>query len=124
MEERVKRIRQARHRRKLSVRAKIQGTSDRPRLSVSRSLGQIYAQLIDDEQQRTLAAASSLSLEIKKKLKGKETRVEIGKMVGLLLAQKALKQGIKNAVFDRGHYLYHGRVKALAQGAREGGLDF
>ena len=124
MEERSKKRKQARHRRKLSVRRKIHGTADRPRLSVCRSLEQIYAQLIDDDQRRTLAAASSLSSEIQKVLKGKETKVEIGKMVGLLLAQKATKQGIKKAVFDRGHYLYHGRVKALAQGAREGGLEF
>jgi len=124
MEERVKKIMQARHRRKLSVRRKIHGTADRPRLSVYRSLRQIYAQLIDDDQRRTLAAASSLSPKIQKSLKGKELKVEAGKMVGLLLAQKAVERGIKRVVFDRGPYLYHGRVEALAQSAREGGLEF
>lgn len=124
MEERAKKIKRARHRRKLSVRKKIYGTADRPRLSVYRSLNQIYTQLIDDDQQRTLTAVSSLSPEVRKSLKGKKSKVEIGKMVGLLLAEKAAKQGIKKVVFDRGPYLYHGRVKAVAQGVREGGLEF
>jgi large subunit ribosomal protein L18 len=87
-------------------------------------LGRIYAQLVDDNKQSTLAAASSLSSELKKSLKGKETKLEVSKLVGLLLAQQAAEQGIKRVVFDRGSYLYHGRVKALAQGAREGGLEF
>lgn len=124
MEERARRIIQARRRRKLRVRRKIYGTADRPRLSVHRSLRRIYAQLIDDGQHHTLVAASSLSAEVQKSLKGKESKVEVGKMVGLILAQKAVERGIKRAVFDRGPYLYHGRVKALAQGAREGGLEF
>jgi large subunit ribosomal protein L18 len=124
MEERTRRIIQTQQRRKMRVRRKIHGTAERPRLSVHRSLRQIYAQLIDDNQQRTLTEASSRSLEIRKNLKGKKSHVEIGKMVGLLLAQKATKCGIKKVVFDRGPYLYHGRVEALAQGAREGGLEF
>ena len=124
MEERAKKLKRIRHRRKLSVRKKIYGTADRPRLSVYRSLNQIYTQLIDDDQQRTLTAVSSLSPEVRKSLKGKKSKVDIGKMVGLLLAKKAAKQGIKKVVFDRGPYLYHGRVKAVAQGVREGGLEF
>jgi len=124
MEERTRKIIRARHRRKMRVRKKIHGTSERPRLSVHRSLKQIYAQLIDDDRRQTLVAASSMSLEVRKSLKGKEPRVEIGKMVGIHLAQKAVKRGIKQVVFDRGPYLYHGRVKALAQGAREEGLEF
>jgi large subunit ribosomal protein L18 len=124
MEERAKKIKRARYRRKLSVRKKIYGTADRPRLSVYRSLNQIYTQLIDDDQRRTLTAVSSLSPEVRKSLKGKKSKVEVGKKVGLLLAQKAAKQGIKKVVFDRGPYLYHGRVKAVAQGVREGGLEF
>jgi large subunit ribosomal protein L18 len=124
MEERAKKIKRARYRRKLSVRKKIYGTADRPRLSVYRSLNQIYTQLIDDDQRRTLTEASSLSPEVRKSLKGKKSKVEIGKKVGLLLAKKAAKQGIKKVVFDRGPYLYHGRVKAVAQGVREGGLEF
>ncbi|KPL18528.1 MAG: 50S ribosomal protein L18 [candidate division Zixibacteria bacterium SM23_81] len=124
MQERAKKLKRARHRRKLSVRKKIYGTADRPRLSVYRSLNQIYTQLIDDDKQRTLTAVSSLSPEVRKSLKGKKSKVEIGKMVGLLLAKKAAEQGIKKVVFDRGPYLYHGRVKAVAQGVREGGLEF
>lgn len=124
MEERTRRIMQTRQRRKKRVRRKIYGTADRPRLSIHRSLRQIYAQLIDDDKQHTVAEASSLSSEIRKDLKGKEPNVEVGKVVGLLLAQKAIKCGVKKVVFDRGPYLYHGRVKALAQGAREGGLEF
>ena len=124
MEERAKKLKRARHRRKLSVRKKIYGTADRPRLSVYRSLNQIYTQLIDDDHQRTLTAVSSLSPEVRKSLKGKKSKVEVGKKVGLLLAKKAAKQGIKKVVFDRGSYLYHGRVKAVAQGVREGGLEF
>ena len=124
MEERAKKIKRARYRRKLSVRKKIYGTADRPRLSVYRSLNQIYTQLIDDDQRRTLTAVSSLSPEVRKSLKGKKSKVEVGKKVGLLLAKKAAKQGIKKVVFDRGPYLYHGRVKAVAQGVREGGLEF
>ena len=124
MEQKIRRLKRAWRRRKQRVRRKIQGTADRPRLSVFRSSKQIYAQLIDDTAHRTLVQASSLSLEVAKNPKEKKTKVEIGKTVGLALARKATDKGIKKAVFDRGHYLYHGRVKALAQGAREGGLEF
>ena len=124
MEKKTKKISKTRYRRKLRVRGKIRGTADRPRLTVFRSLRKIYAQLVDDKKQSTLAAASSLSSELKKSLKGKESKMEISRLVGLLLAKHAVEQGIKRVVFDRGLYLYHGRVKALAQGAREGGLEF
>lgn len=108
-------------RRHLRVRKKVRGTLERPRLSVFRSLKHIYAQIINDDEGRTLVAASSLSPEIQG-LKG--TKTEIARAVGRLLAQKALEKGITKVVFDRGGYKYHGRVKALAEGAREAGLIF
>jgi large subunit ribosomal protein L18 len=95
----------------------------RPRLSVFRSSKQIYAQVIDDTGARTLAAASSLDKGLREKLKtgaDKSAATEVGK----LLAERAVAAGVKDVVFDRGRYLYHGRVKALADGAREGGLNF
>ena len=95
----------------------------RPRLSVFRSGKQIYAQIIDDVQGKTLASASTLDADLKEKLKtGADTNAasEVGKMV----AERAKKAGVSKVVFDRGRYLYHGRVKALAEGAREGGLEF
>ncbi len=110
--------RQARHER---VRKKISGTSDRPRLCVFRSLKNIYAQVIDDETGNTLAAASSLDSELKGTYGGNKTAA---KAVGELIAKKALDKGITTVVFDRGGYLYHGRVAELAAGAREGGLKF
>ena len=108
---------------KRRIRKKISGTPERPRLSVFRSNKHIYAQLIDDEAGRTLVAASTRSKELAGQLEGK-TKTEQAKMVGELLAQKAKQAGISNAVFDRNGYKYHGRVKALADGAREGGLIF
>ena len=110
--------RKKRHRR---IRKRVQGTSERPRLCVFRSHKHIYAQIIDDTQGRTLVSCSDLELQIKKAGPGK-----VGKAfeVGKLLAQKALEKGIKRVVFDRAGYKYHGRVKALAEGAREGGLEF
>lgn len=112
--------RQARHKR---VRKKVYGTSDRPRLNVFRSLKQIYAQVIDDYKGQTLAAASSLDKELKGK-KGVEGNIDAAKTVGQLVAKRANKKGIKTVVLDRGGYLYHGRVKALADAARENGLEF
>jgi large subunit ribosomal protein L18 len=109
--------RQRRHRR---VRGKVAGTAERPRVSVFRSNVGIYAQLVDDTSGRTVAAASWLQL--KKSFKG--TKSEQAAEVGKLLAANAKKAGIEACVFDRGGYLYHGRVKALADGAREGGLRF
>jgi large subunit ribosomal protein L18 len=120
----IKRILERRIRRKKRVRKKVFGTPERPRLSVYRSLKHIYAQIIDDTKGHTLVACSTLSPELREELKGKTKNKEAAKKVGLLLAKKALEKGIKKVVFDRGYYKYHGRVKALAEGAREGGLEF
>jgi large subunit ribosomal protein L18 len=103
------------------VRKAIKGTAERPRLAVYRSNKQIYAQLIDDVAGVTLAAASSSSGDLKSV---KAKKVDIAKEVGKAIASKAIESGIKSVVFDRGGYLYHGRVKALADAAREGGLTF
>ena len=106
---------------KFRVRKKIIGTSARPRLSVFRSNTEIYVQLIDDDGAKTLAAASSRDKDI---LAQKVTKSEKSKLVGAAIARKAVELGLKDVVFDRGGYLYHGRVKAVADGAREGGLIF
>ena len=113
-------VREARLRRHRRVRGKISGTAERPRLAVFRSNKGIFAQLIDDENGRTLAGASWLGLA--KSFKGNKT--EQATAVGKALAADAKKAGIDSCVFDRAGYLYHGRVKALAEGAREGGLQF
>lgn len=110
-----------RHRR---VRKKSFGTSERPRLNVFRSHKHIYAQLIDDVAGVTLTSVSTLSPEVRSKLKDDMKKTERSKLVGKALAEKALNNGITTVTFDRGGYLYHGRVKALADGAREGGLKF
>ena len=114
----------ARDRRRKRVRKRIFGTAARPRLSVFRSLRNIYAQLVDDETGRTILAISSLSPELNKKKMGYRGNVEAAKLAGKALAEKCQEKGIEQVVFDRGGYLYHGRVKALAEGAREGGLKF
>jgi large subunit ribosomal protein L18 len=105
------------------VRKDVKGTHARPRLAVFRSNQQIYAQIIDDTKGHTVAAASSMEKEIKAAVKDKRA-LEIAFMVGKHLAQRAKKAGISLVVFDRGGYIYHGRVKALAEGARQGGLQF
>ena len=111
----------ARLRRHSRVRKTISGTASRPRLNVYRSLKNIYAQVIDDDKGVTLASASSLDASLKGKNGGnKEAAREVGKLV----AQRAIEKGIKAVVFDRGGYIYHGRVMELAEGAREGGLEF
>jgi len=111
-------------RRKMRVRRKIAANSGgRPRLSVFRSSRQIYAQVIDDEKGRTLAAASSLEKAMREQLKTGAT-VEAARLIGKEIAERAKKAGVAKVVFDRGGYMYHGRVKALAEGAREGGLEF
>jgi large subunit ribosomal protein L18 len=111
-------------RRKARIRRAIAANGGgRPRLSVFRSSKQIYAQVIDDEHGRTLAAASSLEKAMRETLKTGAT-VEAARVVGKELAERAKKAGIAKVVFDRGAYMYHGRVKALAEGAREGGLEF
>ena len=113
---------EARKRRHDRVRKKIAGTADCPRLNVYRSLKNIFAQIIDDNTGTTLVATSSLDAELKSL--GYGGNKEAAKEVGKLIAKKALEKGINQVVFDRGGYLYHGRVKELAEGAREGGLDF
>ncbi len=115
--------REARGRRHYRVRQKVNGNGDRPRLCVFRSLNHIYAQVIDDSQGNTLVAASSLDAEIKNDLKGK-TKTERAGLVGTLLAKRATGKKIKQVAFDRGGFKYHGRVKALAEAARKGGLKF
>ncbi|MFL5734700.1 MAG: 50S ribosomal protein L18 [Chloroflexia bacterium] len=101
------------------VRARVQGTSERPRLNVFRSLNHIYAQVIDDSTGRTLFSASTLDKTV-----GEAAKIDEARAVGKLVAERARGAGISKVVFDRGGYLYHGRIKALAEGAREGGLDF
>ncbi len=115
--------RQTRKKRHMRVRQKITGTTQRPRLSVFRSLDGIYAQVIDDAQGRTLAAASTLDPALRDKVNG-VNKTEQARMVGALVAQRAREKSITLVVFDRGGYLYHGRVKALAEAAREAGLEF
>ncbi|MHC1578668.1 MAG: 50S ribosomal protein L18 [Dehalococcoidia bacterium] len=116
----LKAIRKIRHRR---LRQKVRGTSSRPRLSVFRSLNHVRAQLIDDSVGHTLVSVSTLDYRVRSKSDGmgKSKKAE---MVGTLLAEKALDKGIKQVVFDRGGYKYHGRVKALAEAARKAGLEF
>ncbi len=111
----------ARQKIKYRIRKKISGVSAKPRLSVFRSNSDIYAQLIDDTSGVTLAAASSKEKDIKAQ---KAPKIEKSKLVGAAIARKAGELGIKTIVFDRGGYIYHGRVKAVAEGAREGGLEF
>ncbi len=113
----------ARHRRHARVRAKVEGTTSRPRLCVFRSLNYIYAQVIDDSQGHTLASASTLEPEIKSQAVGK-VKTNKAELVGSLVARRALSKGISQVVFDRGGYKYHGRVKALAEAARQTGLKF
>lgn len=113
----------ARERRHVRIRLKIKGTSTRPRLCVFRSLNHIYAQVIDDTQGQTLVSTSTLDPEIKGQLNGK-AKAGCAELVGAAIAQRALSKGIKQVVFDRGGYQYHGRVKALAEAARQGGLKF
>ena len=106
-----------------SIRVTLTGTSEYPRLAVYRSTKHIYAQIIDDEKHVTLASASSADKDLREQL-GHGGNVEAAKLVGKSVAEKALKAGIKSIVFDRGGFLYHGRVAALADAAREAGLEF
>ncbi|WP_028787081.1 50S ribosomal protein L18 [Terrimonas ferruginea] len=106
---------------RFNIRKKIAGTAQKPRLSVFRSNSDIYAQLIDDDNSQTLASASSKDKDVQAQSGNKSDK---SKLVGAALARKAAELGIKDVVFDRGGYLYHGRVKSLAEGAREGGLQF
>ena len=121
--QRSRKIRNIRRvRRKKHVRKTVAGTSERPRLSVRRSHKQIYVQAIDDFNGVTLAQASSMDKALREGLQG--TKTDVAKAVGGALAQRLTEKGVKLAVFDRGHYKFHGRVKALAEGAREAGLGF
>ncbi len=115
--------RKARIRRHRRIRRKLSGTAVRPRLNVFRSLNQIYAQVIDDVAGRTIVSASTVDKKLVSDLTGK-TKKEQAELVGKAIAERALDAGIETVVFDRGGYLYHGRVKALAEGARKGGLKF
>jgi large subunit ribosomal protein L18 len=114
---------QARKRRHRRVRKAVTGTAERPRLAVFRSLNHIYAQIIDDDTGRTLVSASTLDAETRGTVE-KTGNVAAAQVVGSILARRALARGIKAVVFDRGGYIFHGRVAALAKGAREGGLEF
>ena len=113
-----------RDRAKIKIRKKVEGTEQKPRLAVYRSLNNIYAQLIDDSTGKTIVAVSSLSKDLKEELKSAKGKIDKSKLVGSFLAKKALEKNVKNVVFDKSGYKYHGRVKAVADGAREGGLLF
>ena len=113
----------ARKRRHIRIRKRVHGFPERPRLAVFRSLSDIYVQVIDDEAGNTLVSASSIDKELRSKMKGK-TKSEQAEMVGEVIAKRAISLGIKSVVFDRGGYQYIGRIKALADGARKGGLQF
>lgn len=110
-----------RERLRFRIRKTVSGTTQRPRLAVFRSNKEIYAQLIDDVNGKTISAASSRDKDIDA---SKVNKVEAAKLVGKAIAEKAIKAGVETITFDRGGYLYHGRVKSLAEGAREGGLKF
>ena len=116
--------RKARERRRKSIRRSVSGTPEMPRLTVYRSLKHIYAQLVDDVNRRSLLAASSLSPEIQRKRGTLNGKCAVAREVGLLVAERAKEAKITRVVFDRAGFLYHGRVKAVADGAREGGLEF
>lgn len=122
----VKKYKTQRDKRRTRIRAKVKGTKNRPRLSVFRSNKHIFAQLIDDVKGETLVAASDTESvkSAKNQRKSGLSKVEVASKVGQALAKNALKLGIKQVVFDRGGYKYHGRVKSLAEAAREGGLKF
>ncbi len=109
---------------KIRIRTKIYGTAERPRLTVYRSLHHLYAQVVDDSTSKTLAATSTLSKELRERLQGVKGRKNIAKQVGAEVAKLALQANVKRVIFDRNGYLYHGVVKSLADGAREGGLEF
>lgn len=109
---------------KFKIRKKLSGTEERPRLVVFRSLNHIYAQLVDDTTGKTIFTVSPLNKEVQEKISSEKGKVSKSKLVGKITAEKALEKNIKSVVFDRNGYLYHGRVKAVADGAREGGLKF
>ncbi|MGE5599401.1 MAG: 50S ribosomal protein L18 [Bacteroidota bacterium] len=116
--------RKERQRRHLRLRGKISGDESRPRLAVFRSLHHIYAQVIDDAKGVTLVSASTVDPEVRRSLNASPGGVAGARVVGAAIAQRALAKGVKRVVFDRGGHIYHGRVKALAEAAREAGLEF
>jgi large subunit ribosomal protein L18 len=109
---------------KFKIRKKINGTSERPRLVVYRSLNQFYGQLVDDVNGKTILSVSTISKDVAEKMKSEKGKQSKSKIIGKIIAEKAKDANIKEVVFDRNGYLYHGRVKAFADGAREGGLKF
>ena len=113
----------ARYRRHARVKLKVQGTASRPRLCVFRSLNHVYAQVIDDSQGHTMVSASTLDPEIRTETNGK-AKSSKSELVGALIAKRALDKGVNQVTFDRGGYKYHGRIKVLAEAARQGGLKF
>lgn len=119
-----KKVKITNQRRRLRIKKNLFGTDQKPRFSVNRSLNQIYVQVIDDVNKKTLVSGSSLSKEIADDIKKAKSKIEKSKIVGAFVAKKAVDAGITTVIFDRGTYRYHGRVKALADGAREGGLKF
>ena len=120
----IKRNYNSRLRSKQKIRNKISGSAETPRLSVYRSLNNIYAQIIDDASGKTLVSASSISKELAEEIKNSKGKISKSKLVGSLVAKKALEQKITTVVFDRNGYRYHGRIQAVAEGARQGGLKF
>ena len=120
----IKRNTNSRQRSKTKIRKYISGTPEKPRLSVFRSLNNVYAQVIDDTTGNTLTSASSLSKELAEDIKKAKGKVAKGKIVGNFVAKKAIEKNITTVVFDRNGYRYHGRIQAVADGAREGGLKF
>jgi large subunit ribosomal protein L18 len=120
----IEKSKKRRERIRFQIRKKLRGTSEKPRLVVYRSALHIYAQLIDDVNSKTLVSVSTKSKDVIEKISGVKGKIEKSKIVGKLAAEKAKSTNINQVVFDRNGYLYHGRVKALAEGAREGGLNF
>ena len=118
----IKKVRAERAKR--SLRKKIRGTADRPRLVVFRSLKHIYGTIVDDSQGKTILQVSSMNKEVADELKSVKGKTNVSKVVGMALAKKALEKNIQQVIFDRGGHVYHGRLKAFADGAREGGLKF
>jgi len=113
-----------RQRLKRHIRLRLSGTTERPRLTVYRSIKHVYAQIVDDSAGKTVLSVSDVSKELKDQFRDVKGQVALAKQVGKLIAQKAIAKNIKRVVFDRNGYLYHGVVKAMADGAREGGLEF
>lgn len=124
LKKRIKRKRYRRKRAHMRLRNRIRGTGERPRLAVFKSLKHVYAQVIDDLEGRTLVSASSLDPEVRSQVDADNATVETAKAVGKTVAERAKEKGVGRVVFDRGGYVYHGKVKALADAARESGLEF